>query len=294
MKCLDSSRVVKGTTAVYGILGDPIAHSLSPVMQNDAFLALGMDAVFIPFRVQPESLAQAVDGLRALNIQGVNVTIPHKEAVCPLLDDIDEAAQLIGAVNTIVNQDGRLIGYNTDGIGLIRSLQTDLDFECSPTTRVVVFGAGGAARAAVVALAQQRVEQICIVNRTVGRAQELVDLYRPHFPETDFTAVLLDEKCLTSFFGECELIINSTSIGLSGESFNVVAWTDLKKGCAVYDMVYSPKGTPLVRDAKAAGFRACYGLGMLAAQGEEAFRLWTGECPNGVMRVALDTYLKGL
>ncbi len=294
MTCLDSSRVVNGTTTVYGILGDPIAHSLSPVMQNDAFLALGMDAVFVPFRVQPEFLARAVDGLRALNVQGVNVTIPHKEAVCPLLDDIDEAAQLIGAVNTIVNQNGRLVGYNTDGIGLIRSLHTDLNFECSTATRVVVLGAGGAARAAVVALAQQQVEQICIVNRTVERAQELVDLYRPHFPDTDFTVASLDEKSLISFFEKCELIINSTSIGLSGESFNVVSWPVLKKGCVVYDMVYSPKGTPLVRDAHAAGFKACYGLGMLAAQGEEAFRLWTGEYPNGVMRVALDSYLATL
>lgn len=291
MTCLNSSKVVKGTTTVYGILGDPIAHSLSPVMQNDAFLALGMDAVFVPFRVQPEMLAQAVDGLRALNVQGVNVTIPHKEAVCPLLDDIDKAAQLIGAVNTIVNQNGRLIGYNTDGIGLIRSLRTDLDFECSTTTRVVVLGAGGAARAAVVALAQQRVEQICIVNRTVERAQELVDRYRPHFPDTNFTVSPFEKTCLIPFFENCELIINSTSIGLSGESFNVVSWHDLKKGCVVYDMVYSPKGTPLVRDAKDAGFRACYGLGMLAAQGEEAFRLWTGEHPNGVMRGALNSYL---
>jgi shikimate dehydrogenase len=232
--------------------------------------------------------------LRALNVQGVNVTIPHKEAVCPLLDDIDEAAQLIGAVNTIVNQNGRLVGYNTDGIGLIRSLQADLDFECSPTTRVVVLGAGGAARAAIVALAQQQVNQICIVNRTVARAQELVDLYRPHFPATDFSAAPFDEKLLISFFEKCELIINSTSIGLSGESFNVVTWPVLKKGCAIYDMVYSPSGTSLVRDAKAAGFRACYGLGMLAAQGEEAFRLWTGEYPDGVMRVALDSYLAAL
>ncbi|OQY24904.1 MAG: shikimate dehydrogenase [Desulfobacteraceae bacterium 4572_35.2] len=232
--------------------------------------------------------------MRALNVQGVNVTIPHKEAVCPLLDDIDEAAQLIGAVNTIVNQNGRLVGYNTDGIGLIRSLQADLDFECSPATRVVVFGAGGAARAAIVALAQQQVKQICIVNRTVARAQELVDLYRPHFPATDFSAAPFDEKLLISFFEKCELIINSTSIGLSGESFNVVAWPVLKKRCAIYDMVYSPNGTPLVRDAKAAGFRACYGLGMLAAQGEEAFRLWTGEYPDGVMRVALDSYLAAL
>lgn len=294
MAGLGSNTGVKGTTAVYGILGDPIAHSLSPVMQNGAFSAHGMDAVFIPFRVDPNSLGQAVAGLRALNIQGVNVTIPHKEAVCPFLDDVDDAAQLIGAVNTIVNQQGRLVGYNTDGIGLIHSLQTDLDFVCSPTTSVVVFGAGGAARAAVVALAQQQVNHICIVNRTLSRAQQLVDLYRPHFAATEFTVATLDRTALISTLGKCELIINSTSIGLSGESFNVVPWLDLKKGCVVYDMVYSPKGTPLVREAEAAGYKACYGLGMLAAQGEEAFRLWTGKSSRGVMRAALDSYLDSL
>lgn len=287
----DPKAIVTGKTAVYGILGDPVAHSLSPVMQNDTFVAIGMDAVFVPFRVQPDHLVQAVNGLRALNIQGVNVTIPHKEAVCSLLDEVDDAAQLIGAVNTIVNRQGRLIGYNTDGIGLIRSLQVDLNFNFSPLTRVVVLGAGGAARAAIVALAQQHVQHICIVNRTVERAQELVERYDSVFPDTTFDALSFDSDTLLHFFEKCELIVNSTSIGLSGESFNVVSWSNLKKECAVYDMVYSRQGTPLIHDAQAAGFRACSGLGMLAAQGEEAFRLWTGKSPGGAMRLALDSYL---
>jgi len=290
----DSSRIIKGTTEVYGILGDPISHSLSPVMQNHAFISCGMDAVFIPFRVKPEALPQAVESLRALNVRGVNVTIPHKETVCSLLDDVDDAAKLIGAVNTIVNRQGRLVGYNTDGIGFIRSLKADLGFVCTSMTRVVLLGAGGAARAAVVALAQQGVAHICIVNRTQERAQELVDRYQQAFPDTVFSSAPFDENVLSSFFEKCELIINSTSIGLSGESFNVVSWSNVSKNCVVYDMVYSPVGTPLVRDAIAAGFNACYGLGMLAAQGEEAFKLWTGKQLDGTMRNALDSYLSTL
>lgn len=283
-------RTVTGQTNVYGILGDPVKHSLSPVMQNAAFSALDMDAIYLPFHVTPQGLPHAVDGLRALNVRGVNVTIPHKEAVCSLIDVVDDAAYLIGAVNTIVNRGGQLVGYNTDGIGFIRSLKTDLGFEPSEQKRVIVLGAGGAARAAVVALAKQGVAHIDIVNRNVHRAQELVDRYAPHFDQVSFASAPLCGQKITSLFGDCDLIINSTSIGLSGESFNVLPWKSLKKGSVVYDMVYTPHGTPLVRDALAAGFVACNGLGMLAAQGEEAFELWTGRT-SGMMAKTLQEYL---
>lgn len=279
---------VSGHTDVYGIFGDPVKHSLSPVMQNAAFSALNIDAIYVPFHVSAQGLPQAVEGLRALNIRGVNVTIPHKEAVCSLLDDIDDAARLIGAVNTIVNKDGQLVGYNTDGVGLVRSLKVDLGFEPTAHKRVIVLGAGGAARAAIVALAQQGVAHIDIVNRNVERAQGLVERYAPHFTQVGFAGVSLCEQKLTTMFRGCDLIINSTSIGLSGESFNVLPWVVLKKGSAVYDMVYTSQITPLVSDARAAGFVACDGLGMLAAQGEEAFKLWTGRSARTMVATLRD------
>ena len=182
------------------------------------------------------------------------------------------------------------MGYNTDGIGLVRSLKTDLGFVPSPQKRVIVLGAGGAARAAIVALAQQGVVHIDIVNRNVCRAQELVERYSPHFAQVSFASTPLCGEKLVSLFRSCDLIINSTSIGLSGESFNVLPWHNLKDGSVVYDMVYTQQGTPLVRDAIAAGFVACNGLGMLAAQGEEAFELWTGRSSR-VMASTLREYL---
>ena len=175
--------MIRGTTQVYGIIGDPIKHSLSPVMQNAAFAAMDMDAVYVPFHVAPQALGDAIRGLRALAVQGVNVTIPHKEAVCSFLDEIDLDAELIGAVNTIVRRDDKLIGYNTDGIGLVNSLKSDLGVELAGC-HVVVLGAGGAARAAIVALAQQGVRAVVVVNRNVDRAVHLVERYLDHFPRS--------------------------------------------------------------------------------------------------------------
>lgn len=281
---------VLGTTQVYAILGDPVKHSLSPIMQNAAFAAFGIEAIYVPFHVAAEHLPAAVAGLRALKVRGVNVTIPHKEAICPLLDRLDATARLIGAVNTVVLRDGKLVGYNTDGAGLIRALERGLGFDPAGQ-RVLVLGAGGAARAAVVALAQSGARQVDIANRSIARAQSLVARYAGHFQQTCFTALALNDKDLAASIKNADLIINSTSIGLSGESFNVLVWSDLKDGCVVYDMVYQPPTTALVRDARAAGIAAGDGLGMLAAQGEIAFQLWTGIAPGSTLSMALDAYL---
>lgn len=279
--------MIRGTTQVFGILGDPIKHSLSPVMQNAAFAAIGMDAVYVPFHVTPDALADAIRGLRAQAVRGVNVTIPHKETVCPFLDQIDADAELIGAVNTIVLRDGQLIGYNTDGIGLVNSLKADLGIELRDRC-VVVLGAGGAARAAIVALAQQGVRTLAIANRNVNRAKKLVERYREHFPTVNFSAVTLDKAALHTVVSEADLIVNSTAIGLSGESFNVLPWDFVKSSCAIYDMVYAAGETPLVKVAKHHGFLVCDGLGMLIAQGEAAFKLWTHQHPGDAMRSALE------
>jgi len=304
---------IDGATSVYGIIGDPVAHSLSPLMQNAAFAAKNIPAVYVAFHVASTGLAAAVAGLRSLGVKGANVTIPHKESVCPFLDAIDSSAELIGAVNTIVNTAGQLVGYNTDGLGLLRSLKADLNVTLNATSEVIILGAGGAARAAVVALAQQGVRSITILNRSEHRAQALVARYSGVFPQVTFRALNFNSglpnthggvagggfnddstsncKQLTNFLKKCHLIVNSTSIGLSGESFNVLPWEDVNKKAVVFDMIYAAQPTPLVSAATTAGFFACDGLGMLAAQGEAAFELWTGQCVDGLMRAALEQHV---
>jgi len=295
---------ITAKTGVYGIIGDPVAHSLSPLMQNAAFAASNIPAVYVPFHVCAAGLADAIAGMRALDIRGINVTIPHKESVCSLLDEIDSSAALIGAVNTIVNRSGKLVGYNTDGLGLLRSLELDLKVSLNAQSEVVILGAGGAARAAIVALAQLGVSSITVLNRTVHRAQSLIERYAAVFPQVSFAAMSLggamsdgqvkhddiveNSVQLIKVFKNCHLIVNSTSIGLSGESFNVLPWTNINSNAVVYDMIYASQATPLVRAAREAGFVACDGLGMLAAQGEAAFALWTGQCAEGVMRNILE------
>jgi shikimate dehydrogenase len=277
---------ITGKTALYGIIGDPIQHSLSPVMQNEAFAALGIDAIYVPFHVVPEFLGAAVAGLKALSVQGLNVTVPHKEAICRFLDRLDADAELIGAVNTVVRDGDDFVGYNTDGIGLIRALNNDLGIDVLGKN-VVMLGAGGAARSALVALARQGVETLTVANRRLERAQQLVDCYQPHFPAVKFTACPLTRDDLSVVIADADLIVNSTSIGLSGESFNVLPWQVVKSECRVYDMVYAAQGTPLVQEARKHGHPCCDGLGMLIGQGEAAFQLWTGQDPGSSLAQAL-------
>lgn len=279
--------IIRGTTRVYGIFGHPVEHSLSPVMQNAALQALGLDAVYVPFPVPPEKLGEAVTALRALGIGGVNVTIPHKEAILAHLDQLDPKARLIGAVNTVLNDDGRLVGYNTDETGLIKSLAQDLDFHPGGR-RVLLLGAGGASRAALVALAERGAAWIGIANRTVEKAESLVRSFRDIYPGTDFAVLGLTEPELAAAFPATDLLLNSTSIGLKGECFEVLPWHCLNRTAVVFDIVYRRPDTPLVAAARANGHAAVDGAGMLVAQGEAAFHLWTGqEPPVGLMKAAL-------
>ena len=173
--------IITGTTRVLGIIGDPVSHSRSPEMQNRALAAVGLDYVYVPFHVRPEMLTEAVAGFRASGVHGFNVTVPHKVAVAPLLDRLSPEAEQIGAVNTVHNENGKLVGYNTDGFGLVTSLREELGFEPHGAELVVV-GAGGAARAAVHALCSAGAGRIVIVNRTVSKASDLAETYGKLFP----------------------------------------------------------------------------------------------------------------
>jgi shikimate dehydrogenase len=279
--------MLNGTTKILGIIGHPVKHSLSPRMQNAALSACGLDYVYIPFDVSPQDLGLAISGMKALGVAGFNVTIPHKTAVMACLDELDESAETAGAVNTVKNDNGRLIGYNTDGTGLIRSLEVDLDFVSRGKT-IVVIGSGGAARGAVAALCRAGAKKIIIVNRTSDRAKELAALMSSRFPSSD-CIVLPGFESLSTVLSGSDLLLNTTSVGMNNESIPYVSFDCGSQALKVYDMIYSPSTTPLLKDAAKAGFVGANGIGMLAAQGELAFAIWTGQDPpSGLMKSTLE------
>lgn len=279
---------ISGNTRIVGIFGDPVAHSLSPLMQNAALQSAGIEAVYVPFHVTPAQLCDAVRAIRALGLVGVNLTIPHKETACRLVDELDPTAELIGAVNTIVNCDGRLCGYNTDGSGLLRAIDGELGVDVRGQ-RVLVIGAGGAARAAVVALAKAGAAWVGVVNRTPERAERLVASLALKFAGTAFAVLPLAAGLADRLESRADLLVNSSAIGLKGEPFAFPVEHWVRPGGAVYDMVYGCEPTPLVVSSRAAGLNAADGLGMLAGQGEEAFRHWFGVLPPpGIMRAVLE------
>ena len=278
------------STRVVAILGHPVAHSLSPPMQNAAFAAAGLDYVYVACNVEHANIQSAVHGLRALHFAGANVTIPHKQAVIPHLDEISGAAQRIGAVNTIVHHDGRLFGDNTDAAGFRRSVEEDLGLDVHGA-RCVVLGAGGVARAALVALADAGAATLTVVNRTPEHATALHEELAAALASCACTvAPLADAAAVGAALGKADLVVNCTSVGMEGDAAPVDPAL-VRDGAAVYDTIYT-RETRLVRGARARGLRAATGAGMLVHQGAVAFERWTGvPAPVDVMRHALDAAL---
>jgi shikimate dehydrogenase len=262
---------------IVGIIGYPLGHSVSPAMHNAAFKELGLDYEYIPFEVEPADLPEALPGLRAIHIAGFNVTIPHKETIVPLLDDVTKLARTIGAVNTVVNQDGELIGYNTDGPGFIESLKEDAGFE-PKGKKVVVLGAGGASRAVVTMLAEMGAASLTISDIIEEKAKGLAE-YTDGLSQTKCGWSKLDSQLLKSEIEQADLLVNTTPLGMHPE-INKSPLPDkikLPKTLLVYDLVYNPAETKLLKTAKAAGCKAVSGLGMLVRQGAVAFTVFTGE-----------------
>lgn len=278
---------VTGKSTVTGIIGHPVSHSLSPLMHNAAFAALGLDWVYVPFPVAPQDLPRAVAGLRALGVAGFNVTIPHKVAILPLLDRVSPEAQLIGAVNTVALKDGELTGFNTDGTGLVAALAAKLGFLAAGRS-VLVLGAGGAARSALVALAGAGAARIELANRSAAKGEALIDSLAGRLPGTALAAHPLERLADAGLVSGFDLVVNTTSVGMAGDAVPGLELARFRPGCAVYDMVYAPPVTPLLSRARELGLPAANGLGMLVAQGEAAFELWTGvRPPEGCMERAL-------
>ncbi len=272
-----------GKTQVYGIIGYPVTHSLSPRMQNAAMQAAEIDGVYVPFEVAPENLPDAVAGMRALHISGFNVTIPHKTSIIPLLDELAPTAMRAGAVNTVVNHAGKLVGHNTDGDGLVRSLQVDLGCTLAGE-RVVLIGAGGASRGALAALCEAGVCSVVLLNRTLEAAELLLADFSTDYPEIQMEAYQTD-TCPTPFLSQADLLINATSLGMKNEKIAGISLAQMSSHAKVYDMVYKPPVTPLLEEAQYHGLQAANGLGMLVGQGEIAFQLWHAqEPPPGLMQ----------
>ncbi len=286
------NNTISGKTGILGIIGWPVEHSLSPLMQNEALRQAGLDLAYVPFPVHPDRLAEAVRGLRALGVCGFNVTVPHKSAVIPYLDELTPEAELCGAVNTVRRDGDRLIGHNTDGIGLLRSLADDLGFD--PAGRsVLVLGAGGAARGAVLSLCAAGVSRVIVANRTSRPGAELASLASTRFPRVEARAISLDMVSIKPLLGQVDLLLNTTSVGMGGTSFAGLDLSLLRSAALVYDMVYAPLQTPLLVEAKRHGLCCANGLGMLAGQGEAAFSFWTGRIPlPGLMKGCLNGYIE--
>ena len=277
---------ITGQTKIVGIIGDPIKHSRSPLIHNAAIAALGLDYVYVPFHVQPDNLGAAIEGFKATNVVGINVTIPHKQNVMAYLDEISREATLIGAVNTLIFTDGAIIGENTDAPGFLHAMQED-GHDVPQGGSAVIIGAGGSARAIVVALALAGVQTICITNRTVSRAVALAtDLSEK--TDASIYGIGLDDPKLPNAVGTSQLIVNTaaTSMDVSHPLLIDPEW--LEPQSVVYDIVYTPPETRLLQAAAEKDCHTIGGLGMLVHQGAIAFEKWTGiNPPVEIMRQAL-------
>src|SRR5574337_1345154 len=261
------------------LFGDPVAHSLSPAMQNAALQAAGIDGLYIPWRVQSAGLPAAFVSLRGMeNFGGANVTVPHKEQAFTLVDTLTPEAAAVGAINTVISRGGRLLGANTDGPGFLRSLYEEADF-LPRGKSAVILGAGGAARSVAFSLAEAGAAPIIIINRTAERAQSLAEF----IDRTIGTAALgmgRDDSRISTSLKDCALVVNTTSVGLHPADPPPIDPHLLQPGALVYDLIYRPRETALLREAKRRGCRVIGGLGMLLYQGALAFELWTGLKPS--------------
>lgn len=280
---------ITSKTVACAIIGDPIYHSLSPDMHNAAFQHLDLDYVYLAFRVQKENLSETISGFKALNFCGFNVTIPYKEECIKYLDEVDETALKIGAVNCVVNEDGIFKGYNTDGVGALRAV-TEGGFELDGK-RIAILGAGGAARAIVFTFAKFA-GKIIVLNRTFQRAKRLVEdiLKTVKIP---IIAKKLSYEDLKAVILEAELLVNTTSVGMYPHTEETIVPQELlHERLTVFDIVYNPPETRLLREAKSVGLRAIDGIEMLVYQGAEAFEKWTDKkAPIEIMK---KTVLKSL
>lgn len=276
--------MINGSTKKVGVMGWPISHTLSPLMHNAAFAAVGLNYVYLPLAVKPEDLGKAVKGLPALDFSGINVTIPHKVSVMQYLDEIEPGARLIGAVNTIVVREGKLIGSNTDADGFIAALKEQ---GAEPRgANALLLGAGGAARAVVCGLAANGANKIVVAAREPQKALALAAGFQD---APAVTGIGFDDQAYAEALQQSDIVINCTPLGMKPKIDEAppILWQALQPGAVVCDLVYTPLETRFMAEAQKRGHPTIGGLGMLIEQGAIAFEKWTGvKAPRDVMAKA--------
>jgi len=273
---------INGKTRIIGIIGENIENSLSPLIHNQIILKHFLNFCYLPFQVAETDLNKAIQGIKALNIRGANITFPYKEKIIKFLDEVEESARRIRAVNTIVNNKGILTGYNTDVIGFKKSLQEDGKFVIKEK-KAVILGAGGAARAVVYALLEEEIEEICIFNRTLEKAKKIKQDLSSFFPKSHIRVFPLEKEDLKDKIEKSHLLVNSTSIGMALRVDNTPLPDEklFHPNLLVYDLIYHPAKTLFLRQAEKSGAKIINGLPMLVYQGIESFYLWTDLKPEG-------------
>ena len=272
---------ITGHTRLTALLGSPVAHSISPLMHNEAFQLLDLDYTYLCFEVNEETLPAAVDGLKACGIRGFNLTMPNKNKIVELLDELSPAARLIGAVNTVVNDDGHLTGYNTDGVGYMQAVK-DAGYDITGKT-ITIMGAGGAATAICAQAALDGVEKIHIFARETSRfwdrTQKLAENINSTLPCKAVLHENKDTAALAQAISESALLLTATSVGMAPNTEGtIIEDTSLyHPDLIVSDVIYNPRETRFLKEAREAGCRTFNGMYMLLYQGAEAFRLWTGK-----------------
>lgn len=276
---------ILGTTRLIALLGDPVSHSLSPTMHNPAFEQNGIDFAYVPLRVKSNDLQTAVQALRIFNFRGANITLPHKQDIIPFLDEISDLSRLIGAVNTIVNDNGRLLGTTTDPDGFLEAFREVGNAFAGQA--VAILGNGGSARTIAVTLLTQDVpSRVILVGRDETKTQNLAQEISSSLKKNHAQASALKlETCTFAGYSkisrEVQIVVNATPVGMHPNSASSpLNPGDLQAGQIIYDIVYVPEETQLIRDAQAMGLKTVGGLGMLVHQGRASFELWTGTKPE--------------
>lgn len=269
---------IQGTTTLLGLIGYPLKHSKSPHMHNTSFELLGLDHVYMAFEVEEGHIKEAIDALKILNAIGGNITMPHKTKAIEFLDEISPDAKIIGSINTIkIDEDKKATGYNTDGRGFIKALQeNDVDFKGK---KIVMAGAGGAARAVATQLAFDGAGEIVMFNRTLKTVQDIVDNINNNIPTCKAVAKAMDEDVITEEIKDSAILVNCTSLGMKSTIDQAIISSpdQLPKDIFVADIVYDPEQTKLLKIAEQAGCKFMNGLMMMIWQGAVAFKIWTGK-----------------
>lgn len=282
--------MITGSTKLLGVMGHPISHSFSPAIHNAALNDAKLDYAYLPLEVPAESLKNTLRWIRTLNFRGFNVTIPHKNNILPLLDEVTEEAKKVGAVNTVVNDRGKLTGYNTDIIGFVAGL-LEAGF-VAENKNAVILGSGGATRAVLSGLIKEKIAKVTIVARNFEKAKNLAANFND-FENISFAN--FTDNAYKDALSSADIVVNTTPLGMfpNVENMPPIDFSVVKKSALVYDIIYTPEETKFLREAKANGLSAQNGETMLVEQGAAAFRLWTGEEPNvDLMKKTLRNSLK--